>query len=358
MSQRSIPYILMRGGTSKGAYFLRSDLPKNTDALAELLANVIGAGHPLNIDGIGGGSPITTKVAMLSKSDDDWADIDYFFAQVGVENRRVDFNPTCGNILVGVGPAALEMHLLPTHSKQTTVNIRATNTGARVTATILTDAEGAVTYDGDVAIDGVPNTAAPIKPQFRDVVGGLTGKMFPTGKTIEKVNGDIVTCIDVTVPMVIGRARDFGLSGNETAAALNDNKTLFARIENIRVKAGEKMGLGDVSGSVVPKFGLIESPRQDGHALVRYFTPTICHPSLAVTGSQCLASCLLSHNTVAEGIAQFPDRGPLTIKLEHPMGLLDVLVDYNRTKDTLDVFSVGMVRTARKIAAGHVFIAH
>lgn len=357
MTQIALPFLFMRGGTSRGPYLNRADMPDDRDALAKVLVAMIGSGHPLNIDGIGGGAAVTTKVAMLSRSEDERADIDYFFAQVGVEDGRVDFKPTCGNILVGVGPAAIEMGLIPATGDVTEVRIRAVNTGARVHAQVRTD-KGAVVYDGETAIDGVPGTAAPVNLMFMDVVGGATGAMFPTGQRREVINGIEVSCMDVAMPMVMARAADFGLTGTETAAELDDNRAFYARMEPIRLEAGRRMGMGDVSESVTPKFGLIAPPVAGGDILTRYFMPKNCHPSLAVTGSQCLAACLLCPGTVADGIGEFPDKGPVPLRLEHPMGLLDVMLDYRREGADFEVISAGLVRTARKLAAGEVFVPH
>jgi len=207
--QESIPFIFMRGGSSKGPYFRKSDLPGDKDALAQLLIKAIGSGHPLNIDGIGGGNAVTTKVAILSPSDDDWADIDYFFAQVSVEDRLVDFKPTCGNILTGVGPAAIEMGLVTPKDDVTDIKIRAVNTGAQIKARVQTP-NGTLTYQGDEAIDGVPGTAAPIALNFMGVAGSSTGHFLPTGNLIDEVDGISVTCMDVAMPMVLARASDFG----------------------------------------------------------------------------------------------------------------------------------------------------
>ncbi|MEO1549804.1 MAG: 4-oxalomesaconate tautomerase [Pseudomonadota bacterium] len=354
MTQTAIPFLFLRGGTSRGPYMRRSDLPEDQDLLSEVLIAAVGSGHPLNIDGIGGGAAVTTKVAMLSPSQDDWADIDYFFAQVSVETRQVDYKPTCGNILVGVGPAAIEMGLVPATGDLTQVKIHAVNTGARVTAQVATR-DGAVVYDGQAAIDGVPGTAAPVCLQFMDVVGGATGAMFPTGQRIDCFDGIEVTCIDVAMPMVIARAEAFGLTGHETAAELDDTPTFYERMEPIRRQAGKAMGLGDVSQSVIPKFGLIAPPRAGGHMATRYFMPWNCHPSLAVTGSQALSACLLCPGTVAEGLSNAPP-SPVDLKIEHPMGLLDVTVAYHREGETFDLISAGLTRTARKLAAGELFV--
>ncbi len=357
MMQTGIPFVFMRGGTSRGPYMNRADLPEDRDDLARVLIAMVGSGHPLNIDGIGGGDAVTTKVAMLSSSDDDWADVDYFFAQVSVEDRLVDFKPTCGNILVGVGPAAIEMGLIAPSYGETQVRIRAVNTGARVLATVRTDGTSVI-YDGEAAIDGVPGTAAAIELQFMDVVGGATGSMFPTGARRDVFDGIEVTCMDVAMPMVIARAADFGLSGRETIAELNENEAFFARMEAIRLQAGAAMGLGDVARSVTPKFGLLAGAHDGGSALTRYFMPWKCHPSLAVTGSQCLSACLLCPGTVADGLLEGPSGSPAQLGLEHPMGVLDVVMDYTLDGEDFCVVSAGLVRTARKLAQGQVFVPH
>ncbi|GHA39980.1 hypothetical protein GCM10008927_00050 [Amylibacter ulvae] len=355
MTQTAIPYLLMRGGTSRGPYMNRADLPDDLDQLAEVLIAIVGSGHTLNIDGLGGGAAVTTKVAMLSKSNDDWADVDYFFAQVSVTDKLVDFKPTCGNILSGVGPAAIEMGLVSPQDGETNVNILAVNTGARVAASVQTP-NGDVSYVGDAQIDGVPGTSAPVALRFMDTVGGITGAFTPTGNLTDTINGITVTCMDVAMPMVIARASEFGLTGYETATELDENKAFFERMEAVRIAAGEKMGMGDVSKSVAPKFGLLAPANQGGSVAARYFMPWNCHPTMAVTGAQCLASCLLTPNTIADGLADRSNETPAKVTLEHPSGLIDVLVDYEIGADGFALNSAGLVRTARKIASGEVYI--
>lgn len=355
MTQTAIPYLFMRGGTSRGPYFRREHLPEDRDALSEILLDVVGAGHPLNIDGIGGGNAVTTKVAILSKSERDDADIDYFFAQVAVEERLVDYKPTCGNILVGVGPAAIEMGLVAAQAGQTRVRIHAVNTGALVEAIVETP-DGLVAYAGTTAIDGVPGTAAPVGVNFLDVVGTSCGAMLPTGNLIDTIDGVDVTCLDVAMPMVIARAEDFGLSGYETAAELDANRPFFARMEAIRLKVGALMGMGDVTKSVTPKFGILAPPRRGGAICARYFMPWTCHPSLAVTGSQCIAACTLLPGTVADGLGVIPPGRPALMRIEHPMGLIEVTVDYASDENGFAFKSAGLVRTARLIARGEVMV--
>ncbi|MFZ7094376.1 4-oxalomesaconate tautomerase [Primorskyibacter sp. 2E233] len=354
MTQTGIPFVFMRGGTSRGPYFNRADLPEDRETLAEVLLAAIGSGHPINIDGIGGGVAVTTKVAMLSASDDDWADVDYFFAQVSVEDRLVDFKPTCGNILSGVGPAAVEMGLVQPTGDETEVKIRAVNTGAKVLARVQTPG-GAMRYDGDAAIAGVPGTAAPIALNFMGVVGSSTGAFLPTGSLRDSFDGIEVTCMDVAMPMVIARASDFGLTGYETVQELDDNRDFFARMEAIRLQAGVAMGMGDVSQSVTPKFGLLAPAQSGGTIATRYFMPWTTHPSMAVTGSQCLASCALTPGTVADGLLDRPQQSPANVVLEHPSGTIEVLVDFEMNNQfTLN--SAGLLRTARKLADGQIYV--
>ena len=354
MRQKAIPFLLMRGGSSRGPFFNRADLPADLGELSEILISVVGSGHPLNIDGVGGGNAVTTKVAMLSKSEDDWADIDYFFAQVSVEKQLVDYKPTCGNMLTAVGPAAIEMGLVPVIDSVTEIKIRAVNTGAKVIAKVQTP-NGQVNYFGDTEIDGVPGTSAPIELLFLEVAGSSTGHLLPTGSAINLIQGVEVTCMDVAMPMVIARASVFGLNGNETREELDANKEFFERIESIRIEAGALMGMGDVSQSVTPKFGLLSSVGLVNHVGCRYFMPWETHPTVAVTGSQCLASCALARGTVAEGLMQTDGLSPALVTLHHPMGTMDVLIDYSTDGDNYVNKSAGLVRTARKIASGQIF---
>lgn len=355
MTQTGIPYLFVRGGSSRGPYFNAADLPKDRETLAAVLVAALGSGHKLNIDGIGGGNAVTTKVAMLSPSEDPWADVDYFFAQVSVLDGLVDFKPTCGNILAGVGSAAIEMGLVAALLDVTQVKIRAVNTGAKVSADVQTPG-GALTYEGAAKIDGVPGSAAPVGLNFLEVAGSSTGSMLPTGNLIDTIDGIEVTCMDVAMPMVIARAADFGLTCRESAEELDANRAFFDRMEAIRLKAGVLMGMGDVSKSVTPKFGLVAPSEAPNTLLTRYFMPWSTHPTLAVTGSQCLSSCALAEGTVADGMMQVDGAAPLTVRLEHPMGLMDVIVDYTQSQGVFTHISTGVVRTCRKLAEGRVFV--
>jgi 2-methylaconitate cis-trans-isomerase PrpF len=355
MRQTEIPFLFMRGGTSRGPVFNRADLPEDRDALARVLIAAVGAGHPLNINGIGGGAAVTTKVVMLSPSKLPDADIDYFFAQVAVEEPLVDYKPTCGNMLSSVAPAAVEMGLVQPGDPQTRVRIHAVNIGARVSAVIQTP-QGRPEYDGDAAIDGVPGTAAPVRLDFMDVVGSVTGSLLPTGAARDTIDGIDVTCIDVAMPVVVARAADFGLSGYETREELDANRAFFERMEPIRIEAGRRMGMGDVSASVTPKFAVLAPARSGGAVSARYFMPWACHPTMAVTGSQCLASCLLAPGTVAEGLMAAPNAAPADIRIEHPGGHIDVSVDFQVGEDGLEVRSAGLLRTTRLLARGNLMV--
>ena len=355
MTQQRVPFLLMRGGTSRGPYFKSSDLPQDRDQLAKLLLAVVGGGHPNCIDGIGGGSPVTAKVAMLATSEVADVDVEYFFAQVGVERAAVDFAPTCGNILVGVGPAAIEMGLIPATPDKTRVRIRAVNTDAMVIAEVETP-NSQVNYQGSTKISGVPNTAAPISLQFIGVEGSKTGAIFPTGSRQEKIEGLAVTCMDVAMPMLIVRAIDVGLTCRETKEQLDSSAALFDRLESIRLVAGKRMGLGDVSDSVIPKVGIIAEPAAGGSFSARYFMPWSTHPSLAVTGSQCLAACVLAPGTVGDGIAAGIGESPCRVVIEHPQGRMTLTVRYSVKGNMFEFQSAEIVRTARLIARGELMV--
>ena len=352
--QTRIPAALMRGGTSKGLYFLASDLPADPSLRDRVLLAAMGSADLRQIDGVGGADPLTSKVAIVGPSSKPGIDIDYLFAQVVVGEARVDTAPNCGNMLAGVGPFALEQGLVGPSGDRSTVRIRMVNSDSLCDQTVETPG-GTVAYEGDARIDGVPGSAAPIELNFMDVAGSSTGAFLPTGNTIDEIDGIEVTCMDVAMPLVIGRARDFGLTGHETREELDADKDLFGRMEALRLKAGEKMGMGDVGKSVTPKFGLLAPPKQGGTVAARYFDPWKTHPTMAVTGAQCLASCALTPGTVADGLFDKPPGSPVTVVLEHPLGLMDVIVDYS-DDDGFSLNSAGILRTSRKIAAGEVFV--
>ncbi len=258
-----IPCVLMRGGTSKGPVFLTWDLPAAVEARDELLLNLMGSGHELEIDGIGGGSLQTSKVAIVSPSLHPDADVDYLFVQVMVSQRRVDSAPNCGNMLCAVGPFAIEQGLVKAGPELTRVRIRNLNTGTFVNSEVQTP-HGIVSYEGETAIDGVPGTAAPVQLTFIDAAGSNTGKLFPTGKTQDVIDGIAVTCIDMAMPMVLVEAGQLGKRGDESPAELDADKAFLRRLESLRLKAGLAMGLGDVSDKVIPKPVLVSPAKAGG----------------------------------------------------------------------------------------------
>lgn len=346
----------MRGGTSRGPYFKLDDLPSDPDLRDAVLLRVMGSPDTRQIDGIGGATTVTSKVAIVSKSTHPEADIDYLFAQVSIDTPLVDMSPTCGNMLSGIGPFALEEGLFPAQEGETRVMIRNVNTESFIEATVQTPG-GIVTYEGDTAIDGVPGTAAPIPLKFFKITGAKTGKLLPTGQVRDQFDGVEVTCIDVAMPMVIALARDLGKSGYETRAELEADQAFLDQIESIRRRAGEAMGMGDVRQSVVPKFGMVAPPRNGGHFASRYFTQYgKCHPAYAVSGSICASACAALPGSTANEVVVADGRYPDLTQIEHPSGLIDVAMDVNVENGELEVISGGSIRTARRLMAGEVYI--
>jgi 2-methylaconitate cis-trans-isomerase PrpF/tripartite-type tricarboxylate transporter receptor subunit TctC len=351
--KRAIPCVLMRAGTSRGPFFLRDWLPADDTARDEALIGAIGASDLLQVDGVGGGSTLTSKVAIVSKSSEPGCDVDYLFAQVGVGQRSVDTRPNCGNMLSGVAPFAIEQGLVPARDGETTVRVFNVNTRSRIDVTVLTP-EGRVTYDGETGIDGVAGTAAPIRLNFLDAWGSVTGSVFPTGHRIDRIDGIEVTCIDAAMPLVIMRARDLGLSGREAPAELDANLALLARIEAIRLAAGAAMGLGDVSGSVVPKPVIASDGDSDSSITSRYFTPRRCHASHAVTGAIGVATAFALPGTVVSGDEGRP--GARVISVLHPQGRIDVEVAIEGAGPEARIQRAALVRTARKILQGELHL--
>ena len=300
--QTRIPCVLMRGGTSRGPYFLAEDLPADAASRDAVLLAAMGSPHPMQVDGIGGAQTLTSKVAIVSRSATPGVDVDYLFAQVDVGRALVDTRPNCGNMLAGVGPFAIEAGLVPARDGETLVRILNLNTGSRVDAVVRTPG-GAVTYEGDAEIPGVPGTAAPIMLRFRDVAGSKTGALFPTGLRQETIGGVAATLVDGAMPMMLLAAAELGADIHATPEALNADAALFARVEALRREAGLRMGLGDVADSVVPKPCLLGPGSQGAHLTARYFTPHDCHRAMAVTGGITIAAASRSAGTLAHAIA-------------------------------------------------------
>ncbi|MEM8858029.1 MAG: 4-oxalomesaconate tautomerase [Chloroflexota bacterium] len=359
MNQTAIPCVFMRGGTSRGPYFKLDDLPADPAVRDAVLLRVMGSPDIKQIDGIGGSTTVTSKVAIVSKSDHPKADIDYLFAQVSIDESVVDTGPTCGNMLSGVGPFAIEEGLFPAEDGETRIMIRNVNTNSFIEATIQTP-ERKVAVEGATVIDGVPGTGAAIPLKFFNITGAKTGQLLPTGNVRDTFDGVEVTCIDVAMPMVIALAKDLSKTGYETRAELEADQPFLDRIEAIRRQAGEAMGFGDVSESVVPKFAMVASPETGGvggHFASRYFTQYgKCHPSYAVSGSICASSASALPGSTLNEVVQVDDRYPELVQIEHPSGVIDVAMDLKVENGQLEVISGGSIRTARRLFSGDVYI--
>ncbi|HEX8594522.1 MAG TPA: 4-oxalomesaconate tautomerase [Pseudomonas sp.] len=351
MAQTRIPCLLMRGGTSKGAYFLADDLPADPEVRDRLLLAAMGSPDARQIDGLGGADSLTSKVAIIRRSQRPGVDVDYLFAQVMVAEPRVDYGQNCGNILAGVGPFAVERGLVRAQDGQTRVRIYMENTGQTATAIIQTPA-GEVSYEGEVRIDGVPGTAAAVVVEFDDIAGSSCGALLPTGNPVDRFDGIEATCIDNGMPTVLMRAQDLGCTGYESCAELDANTDLKQRIEAIRLQAGPLMNLGDVSQRSVPKMVLIAAPVAGGAISSRSFIPHKCHVSIGVFGAVSVASACLVKGSVAEGLGLTTDADDQQLSVEHPTGEFSVRLRV----DNGVLAGCGLVRTARLIFDGQVCV--
>lgn len=354
--QSGIPCMLMRGGTSKGAYFLADDLPATTAERDDLLLRILGSPDPRQIDGIGGAHPLTSKVAIVSCSTSADAEIDYLFVQVAVEKGLVDTTPTCGNILAGVGPFAIERGLVPVAGAETRVRIRTLNTGALAELVVPTP-NGAVCYEGNEAIDGVPGTAAAIPINFLNTAGSVCGSLLPTGNCTDRIAGFDATCIDNGMPVVVLRAADFGLTGRESCAEIEAATEALAKIEAVRLEAGRRMGLGDVSSAAVPKMCLVSPPKNGGCIGTRSLIPRKCHASIGVFAAVTVATACVLPGTVAHPLASNPAGNVKGMNVEQPAGVFRVRLEVDGTADSPVVERGGVIRTARALFDGRVFPA-
>jgi len=347
----NIRVMWMRGGTSKGGYFLAEDLPADTEARNAFLLRAMGSPDPRQIDGMGGADPLTSKVAVVAKSARDGIDVDYLFLQVFVDQAIVSDAQNCGNILAGIGPFAIERGLVAARDGETPVAIYMENTGQVAIAAVQTPG-GVVTYAGDARIDGVPGGAAPVPLEFRDTAGSSCGALLPTGKACEEVDGVRVTLIDNGMPCVVMKAADVGATGYESRDELDAATDLKARIEAIRLAVGERMNLGDVAKKSVPKMMLVAPPRNGGAVTVRSFIPHRAHASIGVLGAVSVATaCLIAGSPAAE-VAQIPDGSRKILSVEHPTGETTCVMELDAAGT---VTSAAMLRTARKLMDGTIF---
>lgn len=354
-SQRAIPCLVLRGGTSKGLYFHARDLPEDVATRDAVLLAAMGSPDVREIDGMGGGHPLTSKVAVINASTRPGIDVDYLFLQVWPDRAEVSDNQNCGNLLAGVGPFALEEGLVAAGGAVTNVHIWMENTESAAVAHVETPG-GDVNYAGAAHIDGVPGTSAPIPIEFLDVAGSTCGALLPTGNAKDVVNGVEITCIDNGMPVVLMRATDFGITGAETPEAMEANQELRKKVEALRLAVGPMMNLGDVTKKTVPKMCLISPPLAGGAVNTRNFIPHRVHKTIGVLGAVSVATACVLPGSVAEGIAVLPSDGSLRLDVEHPTGFFTVDLEVSHEAGELKVRRSALLRTTRRLMDGFVFV--
>ena len=372
MTQAAFPCSVMRGGTSKGLMFLADDLPDDRATRDAVLLAAMGSPDARQIDGMGGSHPLTSKVAVVSRSARDNADVEYLFLQVWPDRAEVSDSQNCGNMLAAVGPFAIEQGLVAASDPVTPVRIWMRNTETLATASVQTPG-GRVRYDGPARIDGVPGTHAPIPIEFADVAGSSCGALLPTGNVTDVIEDTRVTCIDNGMPVVCIAASDLGLSGQESPAELEGNAEVTKRVEAIRLAAGPLMNLGDVADQTVPKMSLLAPPAHGGAISTRTFIPRRVHEAIGVLGAVSVATACLLPGSVANEIAVLPDQadgdqaggdqaggdqagGGAEIEVEHPTGFFTVTLEVDVSGDTFTVTRSALLRTARLLMRGEVFV--
>lgn len=352
--QTPIPCLFMRGGTSRGPFFAESDLPADMALRDKVLLAVMGSPHARQIDGLGGGHPLTSKVGIVRSGTTPGVDLDFLFAQLQPDKDSVDTTPNCGNMLAAVVPFALERGLVAARGDTTTLRVLTQNTGMQCDITVRTPG-GRMEYAGEARIDGVPGTASPIAINFLDTAGSVCSGLLPTGRTRDVIDGLEVTCIDNGMPMVLFRAADLGRTGRESVEALNGDAELKARIEALRLKAGHRMGLGDVAARNYPKMCLIAPPGAGGAVGTRCFIPHVCHDAIGVLAAVTVATACVLEGSVAEGLAVVPEGRVKTIAVEHPTGEFSVELELDAA-DPQKVVRAALLRTARLLMKGEVMI--
>lgn len=353
--QTGVRCMLVRGGTSKGAYFLAEDLPSDIADRDRLLLALMGSPDKRQVDGLGGAHPLTSKVAIVSRSSLDNCDIDFLFAQVGIDEARVDTNPNCGNILAGVGPFALARGLVQAKGERINLRVRTLNTGTIADLEIETEG-GLARTCGSARIDGAPGTSAPINISFRDTEGSVCGALLPTGNVVDVVEGVAVTLIDNGMPVIVLRATDVGRNGYEPREQLDKDLELKGRLERIRLSAGPLMNLGDVSRKMVPKIVLVARPRNGGTISTRSFIPHECHASIGVFAAVTVATAAVLPGSPAAQVAELHHGREQTVSVEHPTGEFTVSLMVGGTIDRPVIERAGLLRTARILMDGTAFV--
>lgn len=355
-TQTAISASLLRGGTSKGLYFLAEDLPADILTRDRVLLAAMGSPDVREIDGVGGGHPLTSKVAVVRRSSRNDADLDYLFLQVWPDRAEVSDNQNCGNLLAGVGPFALERGLVEATGDVTSVRIWMENTESLAVAHVQTP-QGQVRYDGEARIDGVPGFAAPIPIDFLDIAGSTCGSLLPTGHVVDVVDGVSLTCVDNGMPVVCLRASDVGLSGYEDPATIEANAEVCARVESLRLTAGAMMNLGDVTTKTVPKMSLLAKAEHGGLLTTRTFIPKRVHESIGVFGAVSVATACLLPGSVANDLCGLVSTsGETTLQIEHPSGYFDITMNIRTNGGDVEVTSAALLRTARLLMQGQVLV--
>lgn len=350
--QRAVPCCLMRGGTSKGPFFLASDLPQDAAQRNQVLLSAMGSPDPRQINGVGGAHPLTSKAGIVKRGTADGVDLEFLFAQLQPDRDIVDTKPNCGNMLAAVVPFALERGLVAAKGAESSYRVLTVNTGMLCDITVQTPG-GRMDYEGDTKIDGVPGTASPVKINFLDTAGSVCGSLLPTGQASDEILGIPVTCIDNGMPMVLLKASDMGCTGYETPAELNRDEPLKQRIEALRLAASLKMGLGDTAEKSYPKMCLISEPVQGGTLNTRCFIPRVCHEAVGVLAAVTIATACVLEGSVCGGIARVAAGLHKTVSVEHPSGefTVEIMLD-----DDGNVLSASLLRTARLIMRGEVMV--
>lgn len=368
--QKPLPTLFMRGGTSRGPFFLESDLPSDPAVRDRVLLAVMGSPDRRQIDGLGGAHPLTSKVGIVRAGTQPGVDVEFLFAQLQPDRDTVDTTANCGNMLAAVVPFAIERGLIEPQGDETTVRVLTRNTGMQCDITVLTPMtpEGRrVSYEGQARIDGVPGTSAPITINFLDTAGSVCSGLLPTGQVLDRVRVeppggadfpafDIdVTCIDNGMPLVLFQARDVGCTGQESPAELNADAALKARIEALRLKTAQLMGLGDVSGRNYPKMTLVSAPRDGGAISTRCFIPHVCHEAIGVLAAVTVGTACVLEGSVPHALAQLPEGARKAVSIEHPSGEFTVELELDRN-DPQKVVRAALLRTARLIMRGEVMV--
>lgn len=368
--QKAIPTLFMRGGTSRGPFFLESDLPADTAARDRVLLAVMGSPDPRQIDGLGGAHPLTSKVGIVRRSTTPGVDVDFLFAQLQPNRDTVDTTPNCGNMLAAVVPFAIERGLVEPQGDETTTRVLTLNTGMQCDITVrtpMTPDGRRVSYEGDARIDGVPGRSAPITINFLDTAGSVCSGLLPTGRVLDTIRvepgeGDDfdafdieVTCIDNGMPLVMFRASDLGRTGYETPAELNADAPLKARIEALRLRASERMGLGDVRDRNYPKMTMVSEARDGGSISTRSFIPHVCHEAIGVLAAVTVGTACVLEGSVTQGIARIPEGARKTVSIEHPSGEFSVELELDPS-DNQKISRAALLRTARLIMRGEVMV--